>query len=140
MNFERVVAVNDDMIRQTCAHHVCGRPLTEDQPIAVVYNLLAEHHLCSKCSSCPYKNSLQAFTCGAHRIKSVPMVNVWARLRQSMIGQEVTAANHEQLMEFYKENPLTIVPKSLPKSRFVNTASEEDVLDDGNDDLFMDMP
>ena len=138
MNFERVVAVNDNMIGQTCAHPICGRPLTEDQPIAVVYNLLAEHYFCSKCSSCPYKNSLQAFTCGAHRIKSVPMVNVWARLRQSMIGQEVTAANHEQLMEFYKENPLTILPKSLPKSRFVRATSEEEsVFDDGNEDFLM---
>ena len=55
-----------------------------------------------------------------------------------MIGQEVTTANHEQLMEFYKENPLTILPKSLPKSRFVRATSEEEsVFDDGNDDVLM---
>ena len=138
MNFERVTAVTENMIGQSCAHQVCGRPLTEDQPIAIVYNLLAENYFCSKCSSCPYKSSLQAFTCGEHHIGSVRMDNEWARLRQSMIGPVVTAANHDQLRKFYQECPLTIVPKSVPKRRFVEVSSRDDsVLDDGNDDIFL---
>ena len=66
------------------------------------------------------------------------MDNEWARLRQSMIGPVVTAANHDQLRQFYRENPLTIVPKSVPKRRFVEVSSGDDsVLDDGNDDIFL---
>ena len=66
------------------------------------------------------------------------MDNEWARLRQSMIGPVVTAANHIQLREFYRESPLTIVPKSVPKRRFVEVSSGDDsVLDDGNDDIFL---
>ena len=140
MNFERVTAVNESMIGQSCAQLTCGRPLTEDQPITVVYNLLAENFFCSRCSSCPYKSSLQAFTCGEHRLDNlVRMDNEWARLRQSLVGPVVTAANHEQLREFYRENSLTIAPKSLPKRRFVKASSDDSVLDDGNDDIFADI-
>ena len=131
MNFERVTAVDESMIGKTCAHQICGRPLTEDQPIAIVYNSLAENYFCSMCSSCPYKRSLQDFTCGEHRVASLSMDNEWARLRQSMIGQVVTAENHEVLRIFYRVSPLIIVPKSVPMRRF------PDILDDGNDDVFM---
>ena len=129
MNFERVTEVNGDMIGKCCGHPKCDRALTADDPLAVVYNSLAERYFCCICSGNPYKRSLKDFTCrfGMHYIN---MDNEWARLRQSLIGPTVTEENQERLRLFYKQRPLTILPNTGFVRRSNRSPAVEDVFDD----------